>query len=466
MTAYRLKAGDRRSIALGEAIELEDRSRQAVTGAVSQAEEDRWDWHLPEGVYRAEDIVRELGALLESIRINLGGDGVGEALLRNVEASLALSGRESIVPLGALALEDSSRSEIAAQAARIGGALAGWARAYDADRHARKKYGERVLGGLRFRSRCDNHLWTHEVTALLQGPGGNPTVMQLFNEYLHQIVLLREALLPFENWRDVPIEIRDRGAGKGLRYMENARAAFLAELTVRKLPHASVVRLAQALLSPELDHVGYGFQYRLGSVLPASLGRTSAEAPRYLLRWHPALIVPEARARPVSFAYAADDYYSEPRSRIGTETARENERADLASSEASVVATAERPDRVVLRYRLEIGTEPCEVDLGQTFRGHRYHYRPSPAASPASAGVAAPPDVRVHRTEDVLRSPGLVTDEDGVHLIDARGNPLARWALLGKLYPENVVLLDGDSAEELLAAHAAGKGFGTKFLVR
>lgn len=39
------------------------------------------------------------------------------------------------------------------------------------------------------------------------GPKGSPEIMQLFNEYLHQLILLRDALMPFENWEEVPIMI-------------------------------------------------------------------------------------------------------------------------------------------------------------------------------------------------------------------------------------------------------------------
>lgn len=44
-------------------------------------------------------------------------------------------------------------------------------------------------------------------------------------------------------------------------------------------------------------------------------------------------------------------------------------------------------------------------------------------------------------------------------------NVLVLWALLSKLYPENVVMLESFDAAEVQAARAAGKGVGTRFLI-
>lgn len=58
-----------------------------------------------------------------------------------------------------------------------------------------------------------------------------------------------------------------------------------------------------------------------------------------------------------------------------------------------------------------------------------------------------------------------MTNKDDIHFIATGGNELVLWALLGKLYPENVVLLDKGDPEELEAAYVSGKGFGTQFLL-
>jgi len=49
-----------------------------------------------------------------------------------------------------------------------------------------------------------------------------------------------------------------------------------------------------------------------------------------------------------------------------------------------------------------------------------------------------------------------------VHVFPAK-DPLVGLALLGKLYPENVILLDED--EEPESAEKTGKGFGARFVV-
>ncbi|MEW9699261.1 hypothetical protein [Paenibacillus sp. SI8] len=128
---------------------------------------------LPDGIYRAKDIVRELDTLLAAISVQLGEAADSAALLDNPQANLAIVGRESVLPLGSLALGDPARTEIAAQAQNIGEALTNWAREFDSQEWALKLYGEAALGNLTLRSRCDQHLWTHEVADLLIGPATN-----------------------------------------------------------------------------------------------------------------------------------------------------------------------------------------------------------------------------------------------------------------------------------------------------
>ncbi|KAJ0345850.1 hypothetical protein COL922a_014914, partial [Colletotrichum nupharicola] len=61
--------------------------------------------------------------------------------------------------------------------------------------------------------------------------------MQLYNEYMHQMVLLRDALLPFYNYEEVLIPVT--GAGRGLRHMEGPREGFMAKLFTKQVTQAS-----------------------------------------------------------------------------------------------------------------------------------------------------------------------------------------------------------------------------------
>ncbi|WP_144406981.1 hypothetical protein [Paenibacillus sp. IHBB 10380] len=72
--------------------------------------------------------------------------------------------------------------------------LTRWAREFQSQGWALNHYWEAALDDLALRSRCDQHLWTPQVAKTLIGPAGGPALIQLFNEYLHQFVLLRDPL--------------------------------------------------------------------------------------------------------------------------------------------------------------------------------------------------------------------------------------------------------------------------------
>ncbi|MFC9119850.1 hypothetical protein ACFTXO_08680 [Streptomyces sp. NPDC057067] len=81
----------------------------------------------------------------------------------------------------------------------------------------------------------------------------------------------------------------------------------------------------------------------------------------------------------------------------------------------------------------------ARADLGQALRGHRFAHREEPTEGtppPPAAGAARTADVRA-----ILDAPGLVWTQDGEVAVEATGqDDLAVLALLGRLYPENVVL--------------------------
>jgi hypothetical protein len=257
-----------------------------------------------------------------------------------------------------------------------------------------------------------------------------------------------------------------------LREIEQAHAGFIAEIMVRPISHHTLVRYAQSVLGTSLSTVGYGFQYRLGTILPASLALSLAEAPAYLLHWYPVRTVEaDSDNGQTEFAldYAYPDYYSAPRSdagsgktvvRIGEKTRRESDNI----SEAYLRIVSREADRVVLDYRFRADSTDYAVDLGQALRGHRFKYRPQIDDKSDLTSISQS-DIQSHEASDILGLPDLVTRDSGVHLVHTGGNGLVRWALLGKLYPENVIVLDRGDSEEIALSQRAGKGFGAKFLV-
>ncbi|GIO90338.1 hypothetical protein [Paenibacillus lactis] len=450
---YRIKIEDS-SLRLGTRMDIETTTFRAVDSQKKQ------QWELPVGVYRAKDIVRETSALLEAVCSQLGDSAAAESLLRNLQSSLGVSGREAVLPLVLIASEDETKRPFLDQAQKIGNTLSIWAREYYLEKSAWLMYGEKALLQLVHRSQCDNHRWTPEVVSILMGPKGSPEIMQLFNEYLHQLILLRDALMPFENWEEVPIMIVEGDQAKGLRFIEPARNRFLTELLVKQMPHKEVVRFAQSFLSPELSMVGYGFQYRLGMVLPAAIGKPIT-ATKSLLCWHPAHLLPYEKAGgadSVVFDYAEGDYYSVTRSWISSRTSEQQNNNEASfKNEIDIVPEANEQGRVILNLRLSDGNYDYCVDVGQAMRGHRYMYRPEQIhVSAESTAWPARSAWIEHSASDILGVTGLAAfDEDGVHYISVGGNPLVVWALLGKLFPLNVVVIIDEQADEVEAPHLA-----------
>ncbi|WP_258168671.1 hypothetical protein [Paenibacillus sp. AR247] len=392
-------------------------------------------------------------------------------LLDSLQANLAISGRVSSLPLGPLALEDKAGTELTAQAVRIGEQLVRWAREINSGKKTLAEYGPETLGQLEFRSHCYGHALIPDAVAQVWGPFGGPRIMQIYNEYLHQMVLLRDALLPFANWEQVPFEVKEHTEFKGLRFLEPARETFLTQLLGKKLTHKSIVQYAQSVVSSGLSAAGYGFQYRLGTVLPAGLGEPVGTAARYLLKWHPVQTIQAEETQDmaaISFDYEYDDYYAAPRTEAGSGTPGKDtlpvSLGDFAGPNVARLLPITASDRTTLRLSLEVDGREFSADLGQLFRGHRFMYRPE-GNDNADVAIVKRTSVSLHSAADILALSGLVTNTDGIHFIPTDGNELVRWALLGKLYPENVVILDNGDPEELEKAYVSGKGFGTQFLV-
>lgn len=434
-------------------------------------------WQLRSGVYTANQVVEGFGPLLDTVVDRLGQDPphttpARQMLLDNVASNLAISTRESTLSLPSN-LSDDSRKEMAEQAKQIGKTLV----QYAADATKTKPNPS-----LAIRSPCEGHLLTHSVAELMFGPRSEPMLMQLFNEYIHQMVLLRDSLLPFQNYNEVFIPI-DAKAGLGMRYTESARAQFLTFLMTKSVTQASLVSYAKAVLGFDPPTKGgYGFQYAHGMFVPAFLVRDSS---LHLLHYIPAKL--DLATTNVLFDYEHEDYYSAPRADVPKEvetlcagswppTSPPCMTSKIKNSSVGLTPptqdakTASRQ----LNLRLEFQNGICAaIDLGQIARGRRYAYQAS-APSPTNNnnnnttpnpihGLSKPS--ALHSASSLLTaSPSalLTSRNGGIHVIPAQ-EPLVALALLGKLYPENVILLP--EGEEAGAAEMAGKSFEPRFVV-
>ncbi|WP_405623541.1 hypothetical protein [Streptomyces sp. NBC_00076] len=341
-----------------------------------------------------------------------------------IRAALALGTRETSLPLVIGPDSASAARELGAQAETIGQELASWS----------TEALERLLtdpvplpaGPLVVRSHCYGHLLTPPAADLLLGRRGGPVTMQLYNEWLHQIVLLRDALLPFTNWQDVPFLITPTG----LRHTEPARDTFLTELIVRQIRHTSIVAFARHAVTGTSGPAGYGFDAVGGTVLPAVLDQPPLTAPRHLLTWRPGPATDET----TTYVAELQDYYAAPRTLVEDLPPAATTSGPLtARTVTAPVADGARSASIEITHD---GTT-ARVDLGQALRGHRYAHRPDPAAGDAHSDAAP----RTAAVWSALCAPGLVWTQAGDVTLDAtHQDDLVVLALLGRLYPENVTL--------------------------
>ena len=431
-------------------------------------------WRLDSGLYTARQMVEGFSPLLDTVVHRLGRDPphatpAKKMLLDSVLSNLSIGTRETTLPLAGN--NDASRKEMADQAAQIGEILVQYA--FEAT--------EKLEPSLKIRSPCENHLLTHPVAELIFGPRSEPHLMQLLNEYMHQMVLLRDALLPFQNYDEVLIPI-DAKKGLGMRHMEQARLQFLTNLMTKSVTQASVVEFAKALLAPDLPTLGgFGFQYEHGLIIPAFLAGGSSY---HLLQYVPAKLDQDVST--VNFDYELADYFSAPRQEIPAPAATLEQGAwpptpsspyesKVKESSIMVVNPGKGLSRQ-LKLQLKFENGSCTAtDLGQIARGRRYAYlaagfntsngHSNGHANDTKSTNGLNKDSVIHSALTIISSPGgglLTSKNGGLHVIPAQ-EAIVSLALLGKLYPENVVLLP--EGESPAAVEKAGKSFEPKFVI-
>ena len=280
------------------------------------------------------------------------------------------------------------------------------------------------------------------------------------------MVLLRDALLPFENFDEVVIPIQaDIGKGRlGMRFTESSRMVFIAKLMTKQTTQASVLRLAQSVMTPELssEH-SYGFQYRYGLIIPGSVVGGSSMR---LLRYIPSVL--DDSISEVTFEYKFKDYYSAARSEVAAAKQTLNQGQVSVSvmddlqhglhSHSFSLAPGSTATSRQLRLHLKYDDgRVSSIDVGQISRGHRYSYQVS-AIKNGSAVMSFGSPASVHTAKEVLNKyeeDGLVTAQDGgIHLVQATSQ-IEVLALLGSISPDNIILLG--SGASLKDAEEAGQ---------
>lgn len=293
-------------------------------------------------------VTASIAPLLDAVVFRLGVDPPDSKpartqLLDNLAANLATDTRESTLRLtGSL---DISRQELKDQANRIGKTLVQWARESSSKSFDPEMY---------LRSPCEGHLlipanvpWIH----LMFGDRAAPHLMQLFNEYMHQMAPRCAPTVPELPRSLIPVDRKARG----IRHLEGARGQFLAELLTKHTTQQGIVAYAKALLAPGLLHTagaGYGFQYAHGTVLPAFLA--GGPTPLHLLQYLPAKV--DETATDLVFEYKFQDYYSAPRGQIpqGTQTPASEllvyPETKAGAVESATLGVLDAPDTSSSRY--------------------------------------------------------------------------------------------------------------------
>lgn len=470
---YSISLGKKINIeALIQKQKVEQKSNDEYIPSIHTPTRNNSEWDLPQGVLYAKDVVRTAGILLEAVSVQLGKAANEEALLNNLKTVLAISGREAALPLDAVLNNHAASIELTYQAQSIGRTITDWAQVFIKQKQASKTYGKGYLQNLKIRSRCDQYVWNKVVIDMLMGPSGGPNVMQLYNEYLHQMVLLRDMLIPFENWDVIPLELKDRKKQRGLRFIENSRNKFISQILMKKISHKAIVLFAQSLLSPELPSGGYGFQYHLGIILPSCFGASLEDAPKYLLRWHPVVVINKEKmplVDPATFYYGYEDYYTAPRSELELKNSKLNDYEGHNVNDifkASIVADSNEYGTTRLQMILSFETKEYSVDFGQIMRGYRYSYNPSQEEkSGVTMSQEIKPTIFEHRALDIIEQTGLASSRKGIHFIKTGGNIILILALLGKIYPDNIIIFNADNTQDFTLVIQSGKGFGAKFLI-
>lgn len=426
------------------------------------------DWTFSAGVYTPRQIVFLISPLLETVIAKLGVDVQGTVSSRKILVGglsdlLSTVTAESTMPIPQ-STTDASRREVARQCYKIANTLT---------QYVEELSGSRIDNNVRVQSHGEGYLWTDAVASLLRGPRGNRQLIQLYNEWLHQMVLLRDSLLPFQNYFDVRFSVRC-GKGPGMRDFEEPRSKFLIKCLTRTVSQTALVDLAKVFTAPDLPPGGYGLQYSHGLILPAFLSGSNS---LHLLRFHSAYLnATVAKAgSDILFEYEYADYPSAPRSEVcdPVEIIPPNRWASSLSTlikveikECALSVENLNGNRCLLKLSLSLSESvQVSIDLGQIARGRRYAYQKietsrSPTESPIM-GFSTP--FSLCNPTAILSQPGLVTSQDsGIFLVPA-ANPVIGLALLGKLYPDNVVMLGGKQAPAV--AEAIGKNYGPKFVL-
>jgi hypothetical protein len=387
------------------------------------------NWYFHPGTYKPKQFFAEIAILPESVITQLGADNPGETdtraiLMDGLRSSLSHEGREATLLLADWNSENSS--EATKHILKIGKALYDYA-----------SESNHVVPGdpnLTVYSPCEGHKWVPPAGRLLRSHRSSPILMMLYNEWLHQITCLRDGLIPFENFEDVALNLRDVSA-KGARPLEEIRKAFASEISRGRLSHESIIEIAKVFTAPNLPAGGYGFQYDKGIVLPAVL---FSGGESQFLRYIPTSLV-ESSQQPVIFDFELEDSPSEDKVEISSISPASSAPPRLL--EAKIIPEPPHKNHSAQSQLLKLmGTyednSTFSVDVGRIVRGLRAaHYVSREEHEKLKANSR-----NTYEASEILSCKGVVINSSHKPVVVRATSPVDRLALLAKLEQVGVYL--------------------------
>ncbi|NTF96105.1 LysR family transcriptional regulator [Rhizobium rhizogenes] len=196
------------------------------------------EWPIHAEEMTPEALVREAAALLDAICLRLGSAADRRLLLDGLRYCLKTSGAVTTLSED---FRDRTRRNLSRSLQQISNQIQSWAEAASGNRSEdRVKLIEPPMVRFEFESLCAGHKWEEPVSRLLHRSDGGRMTMQLYNEWVHQLVIVRDISLPFQDWRERPLWVAEPGDNRGIRRFEPLRRRFHSEIISQLPPERSL----------------------------------------------------------------------------------------------------------------------------------------------------------------------------------------------------------------------------------
>lgn len=279
-----------------------------------------------------------------------------------------------------------------------------------------------------FLSHCVGYIWTEPVARLLLGPTGTNVARNYYNEWLWQLVALRDALIPFSR----PDIVKVLVDASGLRRLEPTRDRFVLELTSRRISFETLFAHVATIIGADgpPPKGAYGIHKAGIAALPAFLiERNVVASPWAFDIIDPSPIIDDG------FVVATP-----PKDWVSLETSKHSAATVIDPIPAELVGKDQQ-----LTLDIEINGSRQQIDAGAIVTGYRRALRP---AGGLHGGIKA----QEVDANEVLALGSAVRTNNHLIAIPTGGQWPLVAALLGRVTPGHAVLWRGEDIEPLASA--------------